>query len=172
MVPATAPAAAAAPGAAPAPAPGAAAAPGAAPAPAPGAAPAPRPFTSDGCSLFPDGTAARPGLWCRCCFEHDVAYWRGGTEAERLGADEALRECVFGRTRDRALADAMFAGVRAGGAPVFPSWYRWAYGWPYGRGYAPVSAAEALQLDDRLRTYSKQHPAGYCAPAGASGRRR
>lgn len=37
-------------------------------------------FTSDGCSLFIDGTFENPELWKDCCFKHDIAYWKGGTE--------------------------------------------------------------------------------------------
>ena len=40
-------------------------------------------FTSDGCSLFLNGTFEDPELWKVCCHKHDLAYWRGGTEEER-----------------------------------------------------------------------------------------
>ena len=96
-----------------------------------------RPFTSDGCSLFPDGTIKDRTKWCDCCLSHDMAYWQGGTAAERKKADEILRDCVFERTKDKGLAETMYLGVRAGGHPAFPAWYRWGYGWSYGRGYKP-----------------------------------
>lgn len=120
------------------------------------------PFTSDGCSLFPDGNLESPKLWCDCCLAHDQAYWRGGSEAERLGADEALRACVLARTGNKPLADLMFQGVRAGGRPVFPTWYRWGYGWRYGRGYAPLTAGEQNQVRAKLADYFKTHQAGAC----------
>ncbi len=37
-----------------------------------------RPFTSDGCSLFPDGTTRDRTRWCDCCMGHDIACWQGG----------------------------------------------------------------------------------------------
>ena len=37
----------------------------------------PTAFTSDGCSLWFDG------CWVKCCVQHDLAYWRGGTSKER-----------------------------------------------------------------------------------------
>ena len=125
--------------------------------------PAIRSFYSDGCSLFPDGKMGDRRLWCDCCFAHDVAYWRGGTEAERKESDEALRSCVFEKTRDPKLAAVMYEGVRFGGSPVFLNWYRWGYGWPYGRGYAPLSDEERAQADARYGEYAAKNPGGYCA---------
>ena len=122
----------------------------------------PHDFTSDGCSLFPDGTVADRAKWCDCCFEHDIAYWRGGTQDERRAADARLKECVLDRTKNAALAEMMYLGVRAGGHPAFPTWYRWAYGWQYGRGYEPLTDEERRQTDERLAEYRRRHPAGYC----------
>ena len=123
-------------------------------------------FASDGCSLFPDGTVKDRAKWCDCCFRHDIAYWRGGTEDERKKADEALRDCVVERTEDKVLAETMFLGVRAGGHPAFPTWYRWAYGWAYGRGYKPLSEAEKEQVLGQLDEYYRKHPTGYCGERG------
>jgi hypothetical protein len=119
-------------------------------------------FTSDGCSLFPDGTTRRRAQWCDCCFAHDIAYWRGGTESERKKADEELRDCVRKRTGSGAMASLMYEGVRKGGHPAFPTWYRWAYGWDYGRGYQPLTDEEQKQVKNKLEEYTGKHPAGYC----------
>ncbi len=121
-----------------------------------------KPFTSDGCTLFPDGTIKERQKWCDCCFLHDIAYWQGGTEDERKTADEELRDCVFEKTKDKALSETMYLGVRAGGHPVFPNWYRWAYGWPYGRGYTALTDDEKQQVRGRLDEYYINHPKGYC----------
>ena len=120
-------------------------------------------FTSDGCSLFPDGTISDRDKWCDCCLQHDIAYWRGGSEEERKDADKALLACVLERTGEKTLARTMYLAVRAGGHPAFPTWYRWAYGWPYGRGYQPLNAEEQQQAKERLRDYWKKHPEGFCA---------
>jgi len=121
-----------------------------------------RPFSSDGCSLFPDGTLNDRNKWCDCCFQHDLGYWRGGSEKERRAADAALKACVQNRTGDESLAETMYLGVRTGGHPAFPTWYRWGYGWKYGRGYQPLSAEEKTQVKRRLSAYMAQHPQGYC----------
>jgi hypothetical protein len=127
--------------------------------PGPAEPPAPRglrPFTTDGCSLFPDRDPVRNVSWRDCCVAHDMAYWRGGDEAERLHADEALRTCVAQRTGDARLAELMFQGVRAGGAAVFPTWYRWGYGWSYGRLYAPLTEAERALVDAELARWQQR----------------
>ena len=128
-----------------------------------------RPFSSDGCSLFPDGTHSDRNKWCDCCFTHDLAYWQGGSEADRLAADEALRDCVQQRSGDAALAETMYLGVRAGGSPAVPTGYRWAYGWDYGRGYRPLNTEEKEQVEHQLKTYADQHPQGYCQDDRAAG---
>jgi len=133
----------------------------------PGDTVAPRPFTSDGCSLFPDQRLVLRGSWCDCCLRHDLAYWRGGTEAERLAADEALRDCVKERTGDPVLATMMFAGVRASGAPAFPTNFRWGYGWAYGRGYGPLTAEEHAGADRMLAPVLKANPGLTCKAAPA-----
>jgi hypothetical protein len=89
------------------------------------------PFTSDGCSLFPDADSQRHQNWCPCCIEHDYAYWQGGPESARLQADQALEKCILQSTGDSALASMIYTGTRVGGSPSFPTWYRWGYGWPY-----------------------------------------
>ncbi|NVJ49327.1 MAG: hypothetical protein HWE13_08370 [Gammaproteobacteria bacterium] len=99
------------------------------------------PFTSDGCSMFPDGTFKQGELWLECCRRHDLAYWQGGTYQQRIDADRALQSCVAA-VGEPAVAELMLAGVRVGGSPYFPTLFRWGYGWPYGRGYQPLNEAE------------------------------
>ncbi len=115
-----------------------------------------KPFTSDGCSLFPDGTMENVKLWCGCCLEHDIAYWQGGTEEERKTADEGLRKCVEKKTGNAVLAEMMYNGVRVGGSAVFPTWYRWGYGWPYGRGSRPTSESEKESIEEQLEKYRER----------------
>lgn len=111
------------------------------------------PFSSDGCSLFPDSSLISESDWCSCCFEHDLYYWRGGTAAEREQADSLLRDCVAGKTGNELLATMMYEGVRAGGSPYFYSWYRWGYGWGYERKYQALSPAEVKTADRLIEDY-------------------
>lgn len=116
------------------------------------------PFTSDGCSAFPDGTFTQGQLWLACCEAHDLAYWQGGTYQQRLVADNALEACVA-TVGEPEVALLMLAGVRVGGSPLFMTDYRWGYGWPYPRWYGELTAAEAAQVN-ALIPISPQWPPG------------
>lgn len=106
-----------------------------------------KPFSSDGCSLFPDGNWQHQTLWQSCCLKHDYDYWKGGTEAQRQSSDKALKQCVI-ELGEAEIAELMLTGVRAGGGPYWPTPYRWGYGWPMGRGYKALSSAEQQQVDN------------------------
>ena len=121
-----------------------------------------RAFSSDGCSLFPDSSLISENDWCSCCFEHDLAYWRGGTAAEREKADSVLRDCVAGKTGNEALGMMMYEGVRLGGSPHFYSWYRWGYGWGYERKYQALSPAEVEAADKLMRKYFAANEVAAC----------
>lgn len=109
------------------------------------------PFTSDGCSAFPDGTIDQNQLWLNCCTEHDRTYWMGGTREDRGIADQVLKDCVASVGHPH-IAELMLAGVRVGGTPYLPTRFRWGYGWPYPRGYEPLSD----ELRRRLIKQSKR----------------
>lgn len=123
------------------------------------------PFSTDGCSLFPDRSLVSKSDWCNCCVAHDIAYWRGGTAEERLKADQGLKSCVFAASGSAELADLMFAGVRTGGGPYFFTPYRWGYGWSFGRLYQPLSATEEAQASSLLTKYIATNPALVCPNA-------
>ena len=105
-----------------------------------------KPFSSDGCSVFPDGNFEHAELWLSCCTAHDYAYWKGGTYTQRLNADEALRQCVID-VGEPQIALLMLVGVRVAGGPYFPSSFRWGYGWPYPRWYKALTESEKRQIE-------------------------
>jgi hypothetical protein len=96
----------------------------------------PHRFTTDGCSLWPDGT------WVNCCVDHDIAYWCGGSCEDREDADETLRECVA-HHGPVGMGTIMYVGVRAGALPWYPFPFRWAYGWDWPRGYDQLPAVRS-----------------------------
>jgi len=105
-----------------------------------------KPFTSDGCSAFPDGTFKQNTLWLDCCRQHDLAYWQGGSYQQRLEADQALKQCVA-EVGEPAIALIMLAGVRVGGTPLLPTQFRWGYGWSYPKLYGDLTTKEQQQID-------------------------
>lgn len=108
-----------------------------------------KPFTSDGCSVFPDGTLVQQQLWLDCCTAHDLAYWQGGSEQDRERADLELQTCVS-ELGEPDVAALMLLGVRVGGTPYLPTSFRWGYGWPYPRAYGPLSTSELEQVKARI----------------------
>jgi hypothetical protein len=84
----------------------------------------PRPFTTEGCSMWPDGD------WGACCIEHDIAYWCGGPAAARRRADDAFRACLDA-DHGTCLSTMSYLGVRLGGAGWIPVPWRWGYGWDW-----------------------------------------
>ena len=111
-----------------------------------------KPFTTDGCSAFPDGTIDQQSLWVNCCIKHDLAYWKGGTQAERLEADQQLESCVK-KVGEPEIAKLMLTGVRVGGAPHFNTPFRWGYGWPYRRGYLALTQEEKIEVKRKLEIF-------------------
>lgn len=121
-----------------------------------------RPFRSDGCSLFPDRALIGEADWCECCIKHDLAYWRGGTEAERLQADLNLKTCVLKKTGDQHLAQLMYLGVRSAGGPYHYTPYRWGYGWPFGRKYLALTALEEQMVGNLIKGAEQQQLQQIC----------
>ena len=113
-----------------------------------------KPFTTDGCSLWVDGTPENPHLWRHCCVAHDKDYWLGGTEAQRKLSDGTLRACVT-QAGGKAMGEYLYLNVRWGGAPMWLMPYRWGYGWDYleegkSRGYKTPNEAEQALIKLRL----------------------
>lgn len=114
-----------------------------------------KPFSSDGCSAFPDGTLTENDLWLACCEQHDMAYWMGGSYSAKLRADEALEHCVT-KIGKPEVAKLMLAGVAVGGSAYLPTTFRWGYGWPYPRRYNVLSTEEEKQIQEMLNQSAAQ----------------
>lgn len=99
-----------------------------------------KPFSTDGCSAVPDFDIVK------CCIEHDIAYWQGGTYEQRLEADKDLKQCIADTRDGNILANIFYYGVRVGGGPSSMKHYRWGYGWNYKIGYRELSNNEKKQV--------------------------
>ena len=136
-----------------------------------------KPFSTDGCSMWIDGTPAHPYLWRHCCVAHDKAYWIGGSAQQHADADGALQACVT-TAIGAGMGDSMYMGVIMGGSPIWLTPYRWGYGWNYLeegklRGYksltdeAQAQVAELLpQAEQIIAQDAIKHPAESTALTG------
>lgn len=97
------------------------------------------PFLPNGCSRVPDGN------FKGCCDLHDLAYYVGGSLADKWSADRGLAACLAERIGGRwgqVVGGLYFAGVTAFG------WTPWH--WSYRRRPVPTHAElEALEGVDR-----------------------
>jgi hypothetical protein len=84
----------------------------------------------------------------RAAYEHDLAYWVGGTESERLEADTRFRDALCPDVYPK-LAKLYYDGVRKFGR--VPAWWRWGYGWPDGRDGSDVPRDVRLTLIENQR---------------------
>jgi len=101
-----------------------------------------RPFASDGCTCFPEGTKQDPSAWRAACETHDRAYWQGGTMKQRREADHALRGGIAASGYP-VISNLTYVGVRLGGSAILPTPWRWGFGWKeYPRWPRPLGEAE------------------------------
>lgn len=108
-------------------------------------------FTSDGCSMSPDGSVVLfKTEFVPCCVQHDVAYWQGGTDAEKLAADKNLRTCIAEKSKSKFIANVYYRGVRMGGGASLPTGFYWGYGWEHRRHYAPLSEGQKQMAQEKL----------------------
>lgn len=122
-----------------------------------------RAFSSDGCSLSPNGLPFGNAEWVDCCTAHDLKYWLGGTRDDRENADQDLKQCIAEKGYSEVAA-AYFLGVRVGGQPDSQVTFRWGYGWNKIRPYSPLTSAEIQQSEffygkdlRKLRTLISRH---------------
>jgi hypothetical protein len=109
-----------------------------------------KPFFSDYCTWYPEGTIHRPQLWKHCCLEHDLYYWIGGNRNDRWRVDQLLKQCVQQTNASRA-ANIMYQAVRIGSLSPFKMRGRkWGHGWHKRRRYQSLTISEIQLIFDYL----------------------
>lgn len=114
------------------------------------------PFTSDGCSMSPNGPRENPHAFLECCVQHDLAYWQGGTSAAKEQADRALKSCVT-ENSDESIGNLYWQGVRLGGGPQFKTPFRWGYGWTYYQGYTELTPQQKRAVGKEIKLIQWDH---------------
>ena len=106
-------------------------------------------FSTDGCSIVPDGPPNDPNKWKNCCVDHDISYWMGGTSTDREISDLIFRYCME-KTGSPEWAIVYYLGVRINAWPGSGQSFQWGYGWIKNRGYKPLSRSQYLEVISRL----------------------
>jgi hypothetical protein len=124
-----------------------------------------KPFHTNGCTGFFNGSPSNPVLWRHCCAIHDLYFWAGGLRKFRKAADERLRDCVRS-TGAEGTARLMYWGVRVGSwSPFKLSGERWGNGWLDGRSmFTPLNMEDATSIRESLTN----HPAREIPPEAMS----
>ena len=119
-----------------------------------------KPFLTDYCTSYPEGTRERPELWKLCCEEHDLYFWGGGSQADRKTADLRLKSCVES-TGAVTQARLMYAAVTIGGAsPIRFKTKQWGHAFENRARYLSLSEAETAQLLHHLDLYNQDSDPG------------
>ena len=85
---------------------------------------------------------------------HDWHYWQGGTWRERRTADRELYSCIR-QTKTWWTSGIRYIGVRLGGVGIFPTSWRWGYGWKWPRSHAPEKDTSPVTLQSQVATFEK-----------------
>ena len=109
-----------------------------------------KPFETDGCTLFIDGTPRQPGLWRPCCVEHDLRYWFGGSKEDMDQTDFRLKACVQNVAGEQ-WARTIYTGVRAGHYSPIKNKFAWNWGWFTKREKSPLTNEEIKIIQSELR---------------------
>ncbi|MCB0368191.1 MAG: hypothetical protein KDD45_01820 [Bdellovibrionales bacterium] len=111
-----------------------------------------RPFSTDGCSLSPNSLFGVN--FVNCCIDHDIAYWLGGSEQDKITADQQFKICVREKFQKKhstivsdSIAEIYYYGVSLGGVNSLPNSFRWGYGWNYMRPYKNLTTEEIQQAE-------------------------
>jgi hypothetical protein len=108
-----------------------------------------KPFETDGCTMFIDGTPKEPGLWKNCCIEHDLRYWFGGSTEDMDATDLRLKSCVE-KIAGATWANLIYTGVRTGHHSPVKNKTQWNWGWTEKREYKKLTPEEIVVIKEEL----------------------
>jgi hypothetical protein len=115
-----------------------------------------KPYFTDGCTLFLDGTHKHPGLWVHCCEEHDMRYWFGGNQDDMDKTDLRLKACV-NDVAGATWGSLIYTGVRTGHMSPIKNKTHWGWGWKQNRSDTALNPSEVSYVIDELRHLPYDH---------------
>lgn len=109
-----------------------------------------RPFKTDYCTNYPEGTKSDPEMWKHCCLSHDLFFWAGGRKEDRYISDLELRKCIE-KTGAKNQARLIYYAVRLGSySPVKYSDKKWGNGWMNRPDFFPLTSEEIDVIENEL----------------------
>jgi hypothetical protein len=120
-----------------------------------------RPFHTDACTYFPNGTREHKELWKDCCIQHDLYLWAGGSRDDRMAVDQQLKECVLAKGAP-VPAWVMYLGVRMGShSPIRYKEFEWGNAWnvegyPARERFQALSELEIGRIAKQI--FNQKHP--------------
>lgn len=110
-----------------------------------------KPFLTDFCTSYAEGTRSQPDLWKHCCIEHDLYFWAGGSKADRKATDIRLRDCVAA-TGAETHARLIYTAVSIGGAsPIRFKTKQWGHAFENRERYQSLSLEETNLVIEALK---------------------
>lgn len=120
--------------------------------------PALKPFVTDYCTMYVEGTRAQPNLWRHCCVEHDLYFWAGGSLDEKKATDLRLKSCVE-KTGAATQAVLIYTAVVIGGhSPVHIKGKQWGNTWENRPRYLTLTESESAQAIYYLGNHNFELP--------------
>ena len=109
-----------------------------------------KPFLTDYCTAYAEGTREKPELWKHCCIEHDLYFWAGGSRDDRKESDLRLKHCVEA-TGEVEIARLIYAAVSIGGAsPIRFKTKEWGHAFENRERYLALTSDETTLIIDQL----------------------
>jgi hypothetical protein len=109
-----------------------------------------RPFATDYCTAYIEGTREHPNLWKHCCEEHDLYFWAGGSLDDRKASDLRLKSCVE-KTGATVHAILIYTAVSIGGAsPIRFKTKEWGNAWENRSRYITLNESETSSILQHL----------------------
>ncbi len=117
-----------------------------------------KPFATDYCTLYVEGTHEQPNLWRHCCVEHDLYFWAGGSLDDKKATDLRLKECVK-KTGANIQAVLIYTAVVIGGhSPVHIKAKQWGNTWENRPRYLSLTETETSEAIKYLDTHHSDLP--------------
>lgn len=115
-----------------------------------------KPFLTDYCTGYAEGTREKPDLWKHCCVEHDLYFWAGGSRDDRKQTDLRLKHCVEA-TGEMEVARLIYAAVTIGGAsPIRFKTKEWGHAFEKRERYLALTTQETALVIEHLEHQSTE----------------